>query len=133
MRFLPLSINAAGLLVAFIGVSFPFSMQSPGRVLSGVQSFVASAGATLTVGVAENPYNTLAQQLSVKQLSLEEREAALKAREEKQGFFARSDLFSIASFILSVVLLILVGLNFYMDWRRGRKKVISGKFQVDLS
>lgn len=127
------SLNAVAILVAFVGLSFPVVAQSPADLISTGRAMVAATGATLTVGVAENPYNTLAQQLTVKQLSLQEREAQVDAREAALKRPRLGDIFGFASFVMSILLLVLIGLNFYMDWRRGGRQLLArNKFQVDL-
>ncbi len=65
------------------------------------------------VGVAANPDNTKAAQLMAKEAELKAREAALvaDARPEPTGY----DLFSMAAFALSALVLALVLLNFYFD------------------
>lgn len=125
-------LNALGIFVAFLGMVHPLLVQSPHGIVMNAGAMAAATGASLTVGVPANQYNTLAQQLSVKQLSLEEREEALKARETRFAGLGLGDMFGLASFVLSIILCILVGLNFYMDWRRGRKNLRPGRFQVDL-
>lgn len=125
-------LNALGIFVAFLGLVHPLLVQSPHGIAANVGAMAAATGATLTVGVAANEYNTLAQQLSVKQLSLQEREEALRAKETRYAGLSLGDLFGLASFVLSIILCALIGLNFYMDWRRGRKIMRPGKFQVDL-
>ena len=79
----------------------------------------------ITVGVAPNPYNTLAAQLDQQQTQLNQQAADLAARE---AAFASSTAEAAPSspvlwylMVAIAVLAILVLLNFYFDWRRRRE------------
>ena len=83
----------------------------------------------INVGVLPNQYNTLNQALDQKQAYLNEREAYLNSREGAIGSSTPVAQASVAesdplvwSFIVGMALLtVLVMLNFYFDWKRGRR------------
>jgi chromosome segregation ATPase len=77
----------------------------------------ALAGVGASAEVEENRYNTLAKQLEQKEQSLKEKEQALEEREEQLG--RRADAAVLLSMGIGIVLLIVVSINFYLDWRRG--------------
>ncbi len=133
LRRVKLPLNALAFGVAISGILLPVYMQSPARLAEEMQSMLGAAGATMSANVPVNPINTMAQQLSDEKKSLDEREAVLAARENHRPI-TTGEIFGFISFALSVVLCMLVGLNFYMDSRRGKKGgLIVGKYQVDLS
>lgn len=127
-------LSAVAIVVACVGLSYPLLTETPQRIAGVAISMAASADATLTVSVPENQYNTLAQQLTVKQLSLQEREAELNAREARNNKPSLGEIFGFISFLLSVLLCMLIGLNFYLDSRRVRRDtgIMGKRFQVDL-
>jgi|GEM_PF-1719299 len=126
-------LNALALGVAISGFFIPIFTQSPAGLIDDAKSMTAGSGATLSAAVPENPYNTLAQQLDQKEQALNDREAVLNAREPASSV-SMGDFFGFVSFILSLLLCGLVGLNFYLDSHRGKKhSVISGRYSVDLS
>lgn len=93
----------------------------------------AGTGAALSAVVPANPYNTLAQQFAEKEQELNDREAMLAEREAKNVGPSAGGIFGVLSFAFSLVLLALIGVNFYLDSRRGKKTpTLSSKFSVDL-
>ena len=75
----------------------------------------------VTVAIAPNPYNTLAEQLKQKEIALQEREQTIQeAESEAQIKSQKGD--RTLSYLLGVggILLILILANFYLDWRRER-------------
>jgi hypothetical protein len=127
-------LNALALGVALSGFFIPVFTQSPSHLIDDAKSMMAGSGASLSAAVPENPYNTLAQQLDQKEQALNDREASLNARTSGSLISTTGDIFGFVSFALSLLLCGLVGLNFYMDSRRGKKRnVISGRYSVDLS
>lgn len=82
------------------------------------REFVAAVGAS--AGVLPNEYNTLAQSLFQKETEVNQRERALAEREaEVMREGSRKDTLLI-SLALSVgfLLMVLILLNFYLDWKR---------------
>jgi hypothetical protein len=87
-----------------------------------VDKMLAQVG--VAVGVAPNPYNSLNEQLNEKQLQIDEEQSDLTAQEaafasstEESGLLAASPV--VWYLMIAVgVLTFLVGLNFFLDWRR---------------
>ncbi len=125
-------LNSLALGVALGGILVPLLMQSPVHFASDAESMLAGAGSALSASVPPNPYNTLAQQLKDKEDSLNERQAELDAREVTAVGPSAGEIFGFLSFVFSVILFALIGLNFYMDSHRSKKPVVSSKFSVDL-
>ena len=130
-----LIVNAIGVLVAIPALMYSFYLESPATIVQGAARLMASAEISLTAAIPENPYNTLAGQLSAEQTRLDTRQTALNARESalnKKGLFGID--WGFISACISVFLLILVALNFYFDMRRskGRRDPLTRKFLVDL-
>jgi hypothetical protein len=97
-----------------------FLMLSAGLVVQGTTP-VSDQGA-YAVGVATevkpNPYNTLAQQLADKEAELAEREELIVSREQALTAAAEPSAVPLYLLGLGVLVLVLIGLNFYWDWRR---------------
>jgi hypothetical protein len=99
--------------------------------LQAVQNIAGVVG--MTVGVAPNEANTLAQELRARELNLESREQALDAREQDVRALiveetAKNDR-STMMLIIGVALFLaaLIGANFYLDYkRRGVKEEQEG-------
>ena len=86
----------------------------------GTKEFARQIGAGVgaTAVVPENRYNVLASALSKKENMLNEREAALIARESALPI-TQKDTILLSVFLATVPLLFfLVLFNFYLDWRR---------------
>jgi hypothetical protein len=80
----------------------------------------------LSMTVTENPYNTLALQLSEKEQALTEREDGLKQLE--QQLLQSNENYKLILMILTLlifILLFLVILNFYLDSRRKRQEELT--------
>ena len=89
--------------------------------------FIAQVGSAVgvTVGVAPNPFNTLAQQLKEKELALADREKELQQEEAAFGKkidkkLATQNKIFLYLLIVGGILALLVLLNFYLDYRRRR-------------
>lgn len=132
-RTVTVSLKAVALGVALAGFFLPFAMQSPKSIAEDAGSMLAGAGESLSASVPLNPYNSLAEQLAAKEQSLNEREAELDVETRASNLPSTADMFGFVSFALSLFLLVLVGVNFYLDSRRGKhNSIISSKFSVDL-
>jgi len=126
-------LNALALGVAISGFLIPVFTQSPSDFVQDARGMLADSGTALSAAIPPNPYNSLADQLDQKEQELNQREAALDAR-SSNGLFATGNIYGFISFILSLILCGLVGLNFYLDSRRGKKRgFLPGKYSVDLS
>jgi len=74
-------------------------------------------------GVEPNEYNLLAQQLDQRNKELDAREAELAQQEVLLKESVVSDRASIVyATAIGFLLLVLVVLNFYLDWKRGREE-----------
>ncbi len=119
-------------LSLFLFISLVFSLTFyEVNPLAVVKYFLATAGSTVGVslGVPDNPFNTLAQQLKEKETRLENREYALDEREvelEERNLFLPSEI--VLSLILGtmVMLLSLISLNFYFDHKDRNGQIIRG-------
>ena len=126
MKLMALGVALGGLMV-------PFTMQTPVDFVQNAQSMFAGSGAAISAMVPANPYNTLAQQLVEKERELVDREAALAEREANDIGPSAGGIFGVLSFVFSVFLLALIGVNFYLDARRAKKRpTLASKFSVDL-
>jgi predicted PurR-regulated permease PerM len=88
--------------------------------------FLAQVG--VTMGVLPNQYNTLneelnqeAASLNAQQQSLNQEQAALASSTAVAGAFSNN---SILWYLAAAVtaLIVLIAINFYLDWRRARKE-----------
>ena len=90
----------------------------------------------MSASVPPNPYNTLASELADEKSQLDARAHALAAQQSAASQGAELEHYlTIASFCMSIVLLVLVGLNFYLDTRRRGGKAsgyLERTFLVDL-
>jgi hypothetical protein len=93
---------------------------------------LANASIGMSAGVEANPYNTLAQQLSDKELELQDRETRLLELTKDTNAGTRASYWALASLALSIIILVLVGANFYMDWKRGKVRLTMPSLSVDL-
>lgn len=93
----------------------------PEMLVREARYMLSSAAVGMTVGVPENPYNSLALQLKLKEDELARREAALATPESKSDTFV-SQPFAVLSMCVSLVLFVLLLLNFYFDWHRERMR-----------
>jgi len=83
---------------------------------------------------ARDPYNTLAAQLAEKEAQLNEREAAVAAGSVNTAAnnLSLGEILGASSFFISIILLILVAMNFYFDAKRGKSLTLPRKYFVDL-
>ncbi len=86
----------------------------------------AEIGSTvgMKVGVPENPFNSLAQQLQEKEEQLNEKEVTLDQREtEMQGriFAAGGNVILVLILVIVMLLFFLIMVNFYLDYRERKK------------
>jgi predicted PurR-regulated permease PerM len=123
-------LRLLALVAALGGLSFSLTQITPERLVTQAQSLSAGAGSTLTALVPANPYNTLADQLYKKEQALNEREAALDQR-DTTWHLSLGEMLGIVSFVLSLLLCVLIGINFYLDMRRG-KRPFANRLSVDL-
>lgn len=110
------SIYAPGAVAALL-LSYSAFHGVPGVVVqNGVHMVANVVGATASVPVT--PENRIAAQLALRETELDTREELVSAREDSLSFQER--VLPFASFVASIVLALLVALNFFMDFRRTR-------------
>lgn len=98
---------------------------APPSILTGPASdMLASSIVSMSAGVSPNPDNALAAQFAQKEKELEAREALLQKEREAQSTPTRDPL-PMYTFALSIVLFVLVLLNYYRDWRREHRGTFS--------
>ena len=124
-------INATALMLAAVLFGFAVITSTPSSLVQHTRELFAAVG--VTIAVAPNPYNTVAQQLSAKETQLTQREAQLSAQEDAtaRSQTTSSDRYGFYSVCMSSVLVVLVGLNFYFDIRR-RSREPRSAYSVDL-
>ncbi len=112
--------------VAVVLFGYSVTHMSPALLLQSSTDILATAVVSMSAGVEENPDNMLARQLAQK-------EAELAAREErlsdpvvrKNGIEPFIDRYAIYSFGMSIILFVLLIINYVMDWRRSRKPEVN--------
>ena len=111
-------------VLAIAGALFIYSavLGAPREVLVRTNAMLANATIGTSAAVEPNSYNSLAQQLTDKETELASREKNLAQQENRVPQSMPTNL-SLYSFLMSLLLAILVGVNFYFDWRRGRSAV----------
>lgn len=114
-------IRRTAVVIALALFMYATSTASPSTLAHDSASMVGSAMIGMTAGVEPNPYNTAAAQLAAKQNELEAREATVGAL--SGGSLTSTRVLAALSFCISIIVLILVAANYYMDFRRGRRIV----------
>ena len=123
-------INATALTVVALLFGFAALTSTPAALLQTARNMFATVG--VSIAIAPNPYNTVARQLADKEAQLNQREAQVSAQEQAVSNSQSSrDTFGFYSLCMSAVLLVLVGINFYLDARR-RSSTTSPNYSVDL-
>jgi hypothetical protein len=131
-------LTALALFVAMTGLSYPLFTSTPGELAARAGSLVAagSSAVSMSIAIPDNPYNSLAEQLKQKQIELDQREVALNGKTPVAGSTPKGafgDNLGVYSFFISIILLVLVGINFYYDAERRKKRTpVPGKYSVDL-
>lgn len=95
-------------------------------------TLVASAVVGMFAGVPANEYNTLAADLAAKEAELSAREMALTGAPASKPERSLGDWFGIAAFGVSVVVLALLLINFYGDYRRAYRDRSRGIYEIHL-
>jgi hypothetical protein len=114
-----------GMVLAALLLVFDGGFLSPiTRQLSDTTyEYLAAAGASMSAGVPENEFNRLSADIRAEQLRLAEREEALVEREIAARTYATSDGPDYSTYIISLLLfiiLVLLLLNYVLDWQRAR-------------
>jgi hypothetical protein len=119
-------VSLLGLLVAIGGLYYGVDTFGPGLLAARGEVFVASAAVSISAAIPANPDNTLAQQLREKQEALDARERSLGTQS------SGSTDWGFRAFALSVLLLILMFANFYLDMRRARRLQDARTYSIAL-
>lgn len=117
-------VGAVGLFAgtaALFGLFFVAEIANPARFAH--EASVIGVGAA----VPPNEYNILAEELKRKEAELREREAALRSAPGVLPARERDPLLAV-SVAATIILFVLLVLNFYLDWRRGRDEGPAGVF-----
>ncbi|MBP9757435.1 MAG: hypothetical protein KBD06_02435 [Candidatus Pacebacteria bacterium] len=112
-------VRRMAIVMALVLFIYATSIASPKVLVQDAGSMLGSAVVGMTVGVEPNPYNTAAVQLAAKQNELEAREELLRAQEG--GSVAGTRMLAAGAFVTSILVLLLVAANYYMDWKRARR------------
>lgn len=110
--------------LAFILVSFLYNIGLGPVDISKIIGAKFSSAVGLSVGVPENPINTLARQLEEKEKRLAQKEEDLLKKEDDLKKIIREDKTVKFLMIGIVVLFFLVMLNYFLDYKRRKKTVI---------
>lgn len=117
--------QTAWLLIILLGTFLTFLVVAKGRVVP-FPKMLAQVG--IEVGVAPNPYNTLASELDQEQTQLTQEKADLDARETAlASSTVAATTASPAVWYLTLaiaILALLVLANFYFDWRRAQRDIM---------
>ncbi len=108
-------------VIALVLFMYATSVSSPSVLARDAVTMVGSGAVGMYAGVEPNPYNTAAAQLAAKQNELALREATVNA--QTGGSLTGTRVLAAASFCISLLVLILVSLNYYMDFRRTRRVI----------
>ena len=105
------------ILFLVIAASFVFRVGFNTDTLTVSRYFVAQVGSAIgvSVNIMPNPFNTLAQQLAEKEEELLQRETLLLAEQEGK---TQGGIVLYLSLAIGAVLLFLILLNFYLDYRK---------------
>ncbi len=125
--------NAGLLSVAVFLFGLAVITAPPASLQQSAKDMFAAVGVSMSV--AQNPINTQAQQLKQKETQLDQREATLLAKENPTAqwqWIGQNANLSFYSLCMSTALFILVGINFYFDFRRKNRSGAAQKFSVDL-
>ncbi len=120
-RFLRVSLLVTAFLLVFdSGILFPVTKQ----LSQNTFSYLGSVGSGVFASVPQNEINTLTAQISERERTLDAREASIRDREIAARDFETSSSGDYSTYIMSVILfviLVLLVLNYVMDFARNRK------------
>jgi len=112
------------LSAAFLFLVYASLTLTPTTLKSNANDMLAAAGIGVEAAVPANPYNTLAAELAAKEARLNQEQAALNASGygmtpgTAKAFALSPDRYGFYSLCVSILLFILVAVNFYYDVRR---------------
>ena len=122
------SVNLLLLSLGLFLLSFSILTTAPQRFALSTERFLAASTVSLGAGVGSTPENTLMSQLQQRAQELGDREAQFDARQQG-GFPQRLGMYS---FYISMLVLVLVAVNFYFDMRRRSPMQRADRLSVDL-
>lgn len=105
----------AGAFVGMVGIYSALLASSWSDIY--VETHRQPAAVGVSVNVAENEYNALAEELSAKEQELQKREAALNAFPSGTPIEGPSNAI-VYTTLVGLILLTLILMNFYLDYRR---------------
>ncbi len=111
-------LRLGGVILALVLFLYSLSVDSPLSLAQSAPAMLGSAVIGMSAGVTANPDNTAAAQIAQKQAELDAREREVGAR--AGGAISGTRSLAAASLLTSLLVLVLVSANFYMDWRRER-------------
>jgi predicted PurR-regulated permease PerM len=126
MRIIKIT-RATGIVILFLaggGLLFFVFMLSPlSDSWMGYEQYNIANVVGITASIPVNKYNTLAQQLDEKEQALKAREKEIAEREIYIGALSYSsqiaqNKITVFGIGFSLLLFILISINFYLDWRR---------------
>jgi hypothetical protein len=129
-----INVNTFALALAAPLFAYSWALMPPPVFAHYLRTTLTAAVVGASAGVEPNPVNTLAQQLKEREASLGEREQLLNQLEERNvAKNASNNTIAFISLGGSLLLFLLVGLNFYLDTKRRRdQRAAPGKFSIDL-
>lgn len=129
-----ISVNAIALAVATPLFVYAFFLVPPATLAHDVRAALTATAVGASAAVEPNPINTLAQELKDKEVALDQREQVLSQLEDQ--IVAKNSSSTTIAFISlggSLLLFLLVGLNFYLDTKRRRDpRAAPSRFSLDL-
>lgn len=119
------SVLRVGMVVAAFILVFDGGFLSPitEQLSNTTYTYLAAAGASISASVPENEFNTLTADIAAEQLRLAAREQALNEREIAARAYESERDTDYSTYVLSLLLFIIVVLlllNYVMDWQRAR-------------
>ena len=122
-----IGVSALLIIIGTALLFFVFITTSPSSVVKQyVIAITSQLGNAIgvSVGVEENSFNKLAQELDAYEHVIKEREVDLNEREiiliEKEEEIEKSNNLIFISLGVGILILILLLVNFYLDWKRGK-------------
>lgn len=116
------SLDSGLFIVASILLMYAISASPPAGLVGSASHMFASGIVGVSAGVTPNSDNSAAIQLAAKEAELNAREASfLNTQNDLERAATLRDELPIYSFLASVLLFLLIGVNFYADWRRDRR------------
>lgn len=124
-RLHPKHVHATGAVMAILSITVIFSTTSSHELMQAGRDMMASASVGVGASVAPNEHNTVAVQLAERERELAVREAELVAQVNR---WDSTDMLALSGVVLSALVLLLVLLNFFFDFKRQMPRALA----VDL-